>query len=165
MADMNDTLVFIPADSLIIYNDKRLTSPKFTSTSSSEGTIRALHWSATDKHVEFETSYRELTDKDFNVFVMPYMLLFKEVEEDARKQEVAQQNDPTFCAQQIREKRDYLISQTDFMLMQDYPLSTEDKRNVEVYRQALRDITKDPSFPWTGTPVESIPWPKNPLAK
>lgn len=165
MADMNDTLVFIPADSLIIYNGKRLSSTKFTNTSSTEGTIRALHWSDADKHVEFETSYRELTDKDFNVFVMPYILLFKEAEEDARKQEVAQQNDPIFCAQQIREKRDYLISQTDFMLMQDYPLSDEDKKNMEVYRQALRDITKDPSFPWTGTPVDNIPWPKNPLAK
>lgn len=165
MADINDTLVFIPADSLIIYNGKRLSSTKFTSTSSTEGTIRALHWSDADKHVEFETSYRELTDKDFNVFVMPYILLFKEAEEDARKQEVAQQNDPIFCAQQIREKRDYLISQTDFMLMLDYPLSAEDKKNMEVYRQALRDITKDPSFPWTGTPVENIPWPKNPLAK
>lgn len=165
MADINDTLVFIPADSLIIYNGKRLSSTKFTNTSSTEGTIRALHWSDADKHVEFETSYRELTDKDFNVFVMPYILLFKEAEEDARKQEVAQQNDPIFCAQQIREKRDYLISQTDFMLMQDYPLSAEDKKNMEVYRQALRDITKDPSFPWTGTPVENIPWPKNPLAK
>lgn len=160
-----DTLIFIPEDTVIIYNGKRLISPKFNSISSTEGTIRALHWSDTDKHIEFESSYRELTDSDFNTFVMPYIMLFKEAEEDIRKQEVAQQNDPTFCAKQIREKRDYLISQTDFMLMQDYPLSNEDKKNMEVYRQALRDITKDSSFPWTGTPVENIPWPKNPLAK
>ena len=162
---ITDTLIFIPEDTVIIYNGKRLTSPKFNSVSSDEGTIRALHWSDTDKHVEFESSYRELTDSDFNTYVMPYILLFKEAEEDIRKQEVAQQNDPIFCAKQIREKRDYLISQTDFMLMQDYPLSDEDKKNMEVYRQALRDITKDPSFPWTGTPVDNIPWPKNPLAK
>lgn len=160
-----DTLIFIPEDTVIIYNGERLTSPKFNSVSSTEGIIRALHWSDTDKHIEFESSYRELTDSDFNTFVMPYIMLFKEAEEDIRKQEVAQQNDPIFCAQQIREKRDYLISQTDFMLMQDYPLSDEDKKNMEVYRQALRDITKDPSFPWTGTPVDNIPWPKNPLAK
>lgn len=165
MADMRDTLVFIPEDTLIIYNGKRLTSPKFASVTSSEGNIRALHWTAIDKHVEFETSYRELTDNDFATFITPYILLFKEAEEDARKQEVAQQNDPTFCAEQIRMTRDYLLSGTDFMLMQDYPLSAEDKKNMETYRQALRDITKDPSFPWTGTPVKDIPWPKNPLAK
>lgn len=165
MADIKDTLIFIPEDTLIIYNEKRLTSSKFNSVTSSEGTIRALHWTATDKHVEFESSYRELTDNDFNTFVLPYILLFKEAEEDNRKQEIAQQNDPDFCAQQIRERRDSLISQTDYMLMQDYPLSVDDKKNMEVYRQALRDITKDPSFPWTGTPVENVPWPKNPLAK
>lgn len=165
MADIKDTLVFIPEDTLVIYNGKRLTSPKFASVTSAEGTIRALHWTPTDKHVEFESSYRELTDSDFNTFVMPYIMLFNEAEEDIRKQEVAQQNDPVFCAEQIRMTRDYLISGTDFMLMQDYPLSAEDKKNMEVYRQALRDITKDPSFPWTGTPVKDIPWPKNPLAK
>lgn len=165
MADIKDTLVFIPEDNLIIYNGKRLISPKFNNVSSAEGTIRALHWTASEKHVEFESSYRELTNNDFNTFVLPYILLFKEAEEDTRNQEIAQQNDPIFCAQQIRDRRDFLISQTDYMLMQDYPLSVDDKKNMEVYRQALRDITKDPSFPWTGTPVENIPWPKNPLVK
>ncbi len=165
MTDIKDTLVFIPEDTLIIYNGKRLSSPKFASVTSAEGTIRALHWTPLDKHVEFESSYRELTDNDFSTFVMPYIMLFKEAEEDIRKQEVAQQNDPVFCAEQIRIARDYLLSSTDFMLMQDYPLSAEDKKNMEVYRQALRDITKDPSFPWTGTSVDNIPWPKNPLTK
>ena len=160
-----DTLIFIPEDTVIIYNGKRLTSPKFNSVSSAEGTIRALHWSDTDKHVEFESSYRELTDSDFNTYVMPYILLFKEAEEDIRKQEVVQQNDPTYCAEQVRMTRDALLSSTDYLLMPDYPLSTEDRKSMEVYRQVLRDITKDPSFPWTGTPTQNIPWPKNPLSK
>lgn len=165
MADIKDTLIFIPEDTLIIYNGERLISPKFTSVTTSEGNVRALHWSATDKHVEFDTTYRELTDKDFNTYVMPYILLFEEGKEDVRKQEAAQLNDPVYCASQVRGMRDHLISETDYMLMQDYPLSAEDKKSMEVYRQSLRDITKDPSFPWTGTPVENIPWPKNPLTK
>ena len=50
-------------------------------------------------------------------------------------------------------------------MMADYPITDSSKQELETYRQALRDITKDPSFPWAGTPVENIPWPKNPLAK
>lgn len=160
-----DTLIFIPEDKLIIFNGESLTSDTFIPTSSSEGNIRAVHWSNTDKHVEFSNSYRELTNNDINVYVTPYILLFKEEQQRRAKQELAKLNDESYCAEQIRATRDNLLARTDYLLMQDYPLSPDSKISVEIYRQALRDITKDPSFPWTGTPIENIPWPKNPLSK
>lgn len=160
-----NTLIFIPEDKLIILDGESLVSDAFISTSSSEGTIRAVHWSDTDKHIEFIDSYRELTDVDKNIYVDPYVLLFKEEQQRRIKAESDKLNDATYCAEQIRASRDNLLARTDYLLMQDYPLSSEDKKSMEVYRQALRDITKDPLFPWTGTPVKNVPWPKNPLAK
>lgn len=160
-----DTLIFIPEDKLIILNGERLVSDSFIPTSSSEGIIRAVHWSDTDKHVEFINSYRQLTDADVNVYVTPYIMLFRAEQTRLAKEESDKLNDAAYCAEQVRAVRDSLLARTDYLLMPDYPLSATDKTTIEVYRQALRDITKDPSFPWTGTPVESIPWPKNPLAE
>lgn len=160
-----DTLIFIPEDKLIILNGERLVSDNFISTSSSEGTIRAVHWSDTDKHVEFTNSYRQLTDADINIYVTPYIMLFKEEQQRLAKEENDKLNNAEYCAEQVRSVRDGLLARTDYLLMQDYPLSVVDKAAIETYRKELRDITKDPSFPWTGTPVKDIPWPKNPLVK
>lgn len=160
-----DTLIFIPEDKLIILNGDSLTSDTFTPISSSEGTIRAVHWSDTDKHVEFTNSYRQLTDADANVYVTPYIMLFRAEQKRLAKEESDKLNDAVYCAEQVRAVRDNLLARTDYLLMQDYPLSATDKTAIEAYRKELRDITKDPSFPWTGTPVKDIPWPKNPLAK
>lgn len=160
-----DTLIFIPEDKLIILNGERLVSDSFVPTSSSEGTIRAVHWSNTDKHVEFTNSYRPLTDADVNVYVTPYIMLFRAEQTRLAKEESDKLNDAVYCAEQVRAVRDNLLARTDYLLMQDYPLSATDKTAIEAYRKELRDITKDPSFPWTGTPVKDIPWPKNPLAK
>ena len=160
-----DTLIFIPEDKLIILNGERLVSDSFIPTSSSEGTIRAVHWSDTDKHIEFTNSYRPLTDADANVYVTPYIMLFRAEHTRLAKEESDKPNDAVYCAEQVRAVRDNLLARTDYLLMQDYPLSTTDRTAVEAYRKELRDITKNPSFPWTGTPVKNIPWPKNPLAK
>lgn len=162
---MTDTLVFIPEDKLIIYNNEVFISDKFIPLSSPEGTIRAIHWTPTDKHIEFEFTYRELTDADIPVYVMPYALLATEEKTRLTKEAADAANNPELCAESIRRERDHRIAKTDYLMMADYPITDSSKQKLEVYRQALRDITKDPSFPWAGTPVENIPWPKNPLAK
>lgn len=56
-------------------------------------------------------------------------------------------------AAQIRAERDSLISVTDFMAMPDYPLDVEKRTTLLLYRQALRDITKQSTFP------VSVTWP------
>lgn len=55
-----------------------------------------------------------------------------------------------------REKRDKLLTETDYLLMADYPVSTETLAAVKIYRQALRDITKQENFP------RDIIWPVKP---
>lgn len=59
-------------------------------------------------------------------------------------------------AAQVRAQRDAMIARTDFMMMPDYPISEEDKTLVEAYRQALRDIPQQESFP------SNVQWPVAP---
>ncbi len=55
---------------------------------------------------------------------------------------------------EVRAKRDYLISQTDYLLQPDYPISAEDLEKVKAYRQALRDIPEQEGFP------DNVTWPE-----
>lgn len=59
-------------------------------------------------------------------------------------------------AQEIRSKRDYLISKTDFLVAGDYPISDDDLEAVKAYRQALRDVPTQEGFP------DSVVWPEEP---
>lgn len=56
----------------------------------------------------------------------------------------------------VRAKRDSLISETDYLLTSDYPISAEDLEAVKVYRQALRDVPQQEGFPF------DVVWPELP---
>lgn len=59
-------------------------------------------------------------------------------------------------ARQVRFQRDRLLSACDYYVMPDYPFTEEGLAEVKVYRQALRDITKQPGFP------KIVTWPDKP---
>ena len=59
-------------------------------------------------------------------------------------------------AQQIRAKRNSLLSQTDYLMMPDYPISDDKRKLIEEYRHALRDIPEQSGFP------RNITWPEKP---
>ncbi|MEG2192551.1 MAG: tail fiber assembly protein [Oscillospiraceae bacterium] len=50
-------------------------------------------------------------------------------------------------SQKIRDKRDALLAECDYMFTSDYPL--KDRAQWAAYRQALRDITLQKDFPTT----------------
>lgn len=58
-------------------------------------------------------------------------------------------------AEQVRAQRDYLIAQTDYLLAPDYPIDAESLEAVKAYRQALRDVPQQESFP-------NVEWPTAP---
>lgn len=58
--------------------------------------------------------------------------------------------------EQVRSKRDTLISDTDYLLMDDYPISSEDLEAVKAYRTALRDVPQQEGFPY------EVTWPERP---
>lgn len=59
-------------------------------------------------------------------------------------------------AASVRERRDRLIAETDFLLMPDYPIGPDDLSAVKAYRQALRDIPQQEGFPI------DVAWPESP---
>ena len=60
-------------------------------------------------------------------------------------------------AAQIRSKRDWMISETDYLLADDYPISPESLNAVKTYRQSLRDVPQQPTFP------SEVIWPEKPV--
>lgn len=56
-----------------------------------------------------------------------------------------------------RAYRNSLLLQTDWTQLKDSPLSAENQNAFAVYRQALRDISRQPDFPNT------VVWPEPPL--
>ena len=52
--------------------------------------------------------------------------------------------------------RNQLLSQSDWTQLVDVSLTDEQKEAWAEYRQALRDVTKQPGFP------ESVEWPSTP---
>lgn len=55
-----------------------------------------------------------------------------------------------------RSTRDYYLSLTDYLVVNDYPITNQERDQVLEYRQALRDIPQSRSFP------ENIVWPEPP---
>lgn len=50
-------------------------------------------------------------------------------------------------AENARSERDRRIAETDWYMMPDYPSDPNNIEEMKVYRQALRDITKQEGFP------------------
>ena len=59
-------------------------------------------------------------------------------------------------AYMVRSQRDAKLSDTDYLVVPDYPISPEDLEAVKVYRQALRDIPEQSGFP------KNVQWPVEP---
>lgn len=64
--------------------------------------------------------------------------------------------DDSMVAEAIRDKRDNLIGETDYYLMPDYPSNPQNLEELKVYRQALRDVSKQEGFP------RDVHWPDVP---
>lgn len=59
-------------------------------------------------------------------------------------------------AQKIRNIRNFRLKQSDKYVIPDFPITPEKKQEWAVYRQALRDITSQQTFP------DSVVWPVKP---
>lgn len=59
-------------------------------------------------------------------------------------------------ARNIRAIRDAKLSETDYLVVPDYPISEENLTEVKLYRQALRDVPEQAGFP------KDVIWPEVP---
>lgn len=65
---------------------------------------------------------------------------------------------PDLFLTEVRKLRDAKLVESDWTQMPDVPLTTQQKEDWQVYRQALRDITEN----LTATTIEEIVWPASP---
>ena len=59
-------------------------------------------------------------------------------------------------AQKIRNIRNFRLKQSDKYVIPDFPITPEKKQEWSMYRQELRDITSQSTFP------DSVVWPTKP---
>lgn len=59
-------------------------------------------------------------------------------------------------AQTVRNRRNFLIAESDFYVQPDYPSTPEGLEAVKAYRQALRDVPSQTGFP------RNVQWPEVP---
>lgn len=59
-------------------------------------------------------------------------------------------------ADEVRARRDALLAASDWTQLSDVPLSADQVTAWTDYRQALRDVTDQPGFPW------EVEWPVAP---
>ena len=99
----------------------------------------------------------EPTEENYAVFVKPFVDQWQ-AKNDEMEAEKAEQADE-IAAAEVREKRDKLIAETDYLLMPDYPISAKNLESIKAYRQTLRDIPQKDGFPL------SVTWPEKPTIK
>lgn len=92
-----------------------------------------------------EEGYREKRGEDLSWSV-------EKIPEKTEEEKLAE------AEEQVRSKRDSMISDTDYLLMNDYPISEEDLAVVKAYRTALRDVPQQEGFPY------EVVWPEVPAA-
>lgn len=65
-----------------------------------------------------------------------------------------------YALNQVRTRRDHLLSLTDKYTSSDFPLTDAQKTSILAYRQELRDITNTtPTLNWNSALVDNITWP------
>ena len=69
------------------------------------------------------------------------------------------EEDPAYSQKknEVTQRRNNLLNDSDYLMMVDYPISDEKKQEIKVYRQALRDIPQQDGFP------DNIVWPDKPV--
>lgn len=114
--------------------------------------IQALVKMKDHENVEFSYFYCPNTDDESPISV--YLNnLYKKGE---LKIKVNKTVENEFLTMDALIKRNTLLNESDHYMMEDYPISKEKKEEMKVYRQALRNIDKQKSFP------DNIVWPTKP---
>ena len=146
---MQNHVTVIPVDKIISVNGAGLAF-NFPAPAN----LHALQWHDSAGHIEYTDGQpnRPLTSADYDAVVAPFVALWQ-AEYDRLEEERNRPLTPEKKAELIRQQRDDLLSETDYLMMPDYPMSELARENLKVYRQALRDVPEQPGFP------NSVVWP------
>ena len=96
----------------------------------------------------YQVAYRDGVQEIDGKWYTKYSVV--DMEQEAKDALDAQQ------AKSVREQRNQKLTETDWMVIKALESNTPQNFEMAAYRQALRDITAQPGFPWT------IDWPVAP---
>lgn len=80
----------------------------------------------------------------------------QEQQEYQKELEARRLKEVEILSKPIRSERAQLLKDSDLYMILDYPISQEKRSEWALYRQALRDITLQPNFPY------EVTWPIKP---
>lgn len=109
-----------------------------------------------NKYTSMYTLRQAIWENDHTIFgdlTEELKIRFKITEEEYNPEDEMSDEE---LAQRVRNRRNSLISQSDFYVQPDYPSTPEGLEAVKAYRQALRDITEQKGFP------RNVEWPEIP---
>ena len=166
---MKDHVTVVPSDKVIIVDGNPLQFETAFDLESGHNGVHAIQWHEGKGHIEFEdgSPNKELEcEDDYEGQIAYYVGLYDDeaarlakVEAEAEKAAEELYNSEEQRWIRLRAKRNELIAETDYLMMDDYPITDECRAAFEAYRQALRDITSQDGAPWTD---DTIPWPTKP---
>lgn len=111
-----------------------------------------------NKYTSMYTLRQAIWDNDHTIFgdlTEELKIRFNITEEEYNPEDEMSDEE---LAQRVRNKRNSLISQSDFYVQLDYPSTAEGLEAVKAYRQALRDVPSQTGFP------RNVQWPSLPSA-
>ena len=166
---MKDHVTVVPSDKVIIVDGNPLQFETAFDLESGHNGVHAIQWHEGKGNIEFEdgSPNKELEgEDDYEGQIAYYVGLFDDetarlakVKAEAEKAAEELYNSEEQRWIRLRAKRNELIAETDYLMMEDYPITDECRAAFEAYRQALRDITSQDGAPWTD---DTIPWPAKP---
>lgn len=111
-----------------------------------------------NKYTSMYTLRQAIWDNDHTIFgdlTEELKIRFNITEEEYNPEDEMSDEE---LAQRVRNKRNSLLSQSDFYVQPDYPSTAEGLEAVKAYRQALRDVPSQTGFP------RNVQWPSLPSA-
>lgn len=142
----NNKIVTYPVTNLLSLFPNTSFSYPLTEDQLPQGIVKVEETNKVDNPDEFNYNVIEDTPEVINgILKQKWLIVEKSTEE---KESYLQE-----CILQARAKRNFLLKESDWTQTEDAPV---DKAAWKTYRQALRDITTQPNFPY------SIDWPIEP---
>lgn len=155
------TVTVVPADNLVIVDGEAHVFPF-----EAPANLHALQWRGETGHTEWtDGPNKPLAVDDYDDRVAPFVALWETEKarltaeaEAAEAARLVEYNSESARFERLRAERDRRLSETDYLLMPDYPLPEDSRVAVQTYRQAMRDLPVQEGAPWDGG-GEETPWP------
>lgn len=138
--------------------------------------VHAIQWHKGQGSVEYtdDTPVHYFDVTEYKTFIAPYVEALNEYVKKEEEEHKRLINSRDYKESTIRVKRDWLLNDSQWVVDRQRDqinagipstLSVEEFQDWLDYRQALRDITIQPGFPWNGADDPKVPWPVEPTVR